>query len=72
MGNFAVIVDIRVVNMDGEPVNYRGHPKMGDRPHTPMVASIKFAEAMTADDANSHLNSVYKVVDVIKSIVEKS
>ena len=72
MSNFKVIVDIRVVNSEGEPVNYKGYPKMGERPHTAMTAHVTVAETTTVSEANDQLNAVYKVVDAVKAVVNNA
>lgn len=72
MSNFKVIVDIRVVNSEGEPVNYKGYPKMGDRPHTAMSANLTIAETATVEAANAQLNAVYKTVDSVKDVIQNA
>ena len=69
MSNFKVIVDIRVVNSEGEPVNYKGYPKMGDRPHTAMTAKLTIAETDTVEEANAQLNAIYKIADSVKGVI---
>lgn len=72
MSNFKVIVDIRVVNSEDEPVNYKGYPKMGDRPHTPISAKITVAETVTVETALAQLNAVYKTVDSVKEVINNA
>lgn len=72
MRNYKVIVDVRVVNSEGESVNYKGYPKMGDLPNTPIFAKITVAETVTMEAALAQLSAVYKTVDSVKEVINNA
>lgn len=72
MGEYRVMVSINVVNSDGDPVDYRGHVKLKDRPHSPLAAAIEFSGNDDINRALADLNGVFNVVNSVKALASGS
>lgn len=68
MNEYRVIVSMKVVDADGTLVDYRGHVKHKDKPHSPLACEIEFSDHPDVKSALDHMNGVFRVVDSIKKL----
>lgn len=70
MKEFRVIVSVQVVNSDGEVVDHRGYPKMGEHKHTPLQASYIVDDYANVEFAQRQMNNVYRLSKELSSMME--
>lgn len=58
---FRVIVEVRVVNSEGEPVDYRGHPASGRIASKSLQCSYTLDDFDTVEKAHQQMNTLFDV-----------